>query len=586
MTAYVAEMSAAWHAWAQWGRPAHPSLRVVFAMLAGLAPLHAERLAARGGPAHAVHDPLTFFDTSSYGPRAIDAMLRVVGVDRLLYGSDRPVVAPVPLSALGAAAEHALTVTNPERVAMSELDGSALEPSSASWRRRRSAGRTSSRHSPDQRHYEELRRDDDVAVWLICWMDDHDTGFHDHDLSGGAVAVVAGDVAEDRLALGGSPVTRDVRLGRGVPLQRGGHPPRAPHRRAAGGDDPRLLAAAVAHGRLRGPAGRRVAPPLALLRRGVAPAELKAPEHLSVRASRATPHLGSCRGSPEEGGVSTAMERKQDRSPDVERAAQRLGRPRARAALVAKRLLDVLLALAMVVALLPLFADRGRAARVRRRRGWLERRTRLGRHGRPVVLSRFRELPGGAFGRALERIGARELPLLFAVLRGRLSFVGPRARAARHRRRPHRPAAADGAGADGAGAARLRRRRQTARSTTPTSSAGRCGPTRGCWPGAARSFTRACRRAARRPRACTASSAAISVGPLDQRRRGEAHERDEEEPDALGLGLREAEHGGDRDHGEDRHRLRRAARAAARATRSARRGSSRNAVGEPNSQYA
>ena len=35
------------------------TLRVVFAMLAGLAPLHAERLAARGGPSEAVHDPLT-----------------------------------------------------------------------------------------------------------------------------------------------------------------------------------------------------------------------------------------------------------------------------------------------------------------------------------------------------------------------------------------------------------------------------------------------------------------------------------------------------------------------------------------------
>jgi hypothetical protein len=115
LTAYVAEMSAAWHAWAQWGRPAHPRLKVVFAMLAGLAPLHAERLAARGGPAEAVHDPLTAFDTSSYGPRAIDAMLRVVGVDRLLYGSDRPVVEPTPLTSLGAAAEHALYVTNPER---------------------------------------------------------------------------------------------------------------------------------------------------------------------------------------------------------------------------------------------------------------------------------------------------------------------------------------------------------------------------------------------------------------------------------------------------------------------------------------
>jgi lipopolysaccharide/colanic/teichoic acid biosynthesis glycosyltransferase len=57
--------------------------------------------------------------------------------------------------------------------------------------------------------------------------------------------------------------------------------------------------------------------------------------------------------------------------------------------------------------------------------GFIEQRTRLGRHGRPVVLTRFRELPGGAFGRLLERIGARELPLLLAVVRGRLSFVGP-----------------------------------------------------------------------------------------------------------------------------------------------------------------
>jgi lipopolysaccharide/colanic/teichoic acid biosynthesis glycosyltransferase len=119
------------------------------------------------------------------------------------------------------------------------------------------------------------------------------------------------------------------------------------------------------------------------------------------------------------------MERKLDRSPDVERAAARLARPRARFGLAAKRLLDIVLALAMLVALLPLllvvvtllaFAGEG----------WLEQRVRLGRHGRPVVLSRFRELPGGGFGHALERVGARELPLLVAVLRGRLSFVGPR----------------------------------------------------------------------------------------------------------------------------------------------------------------
>jgi hypothetical protein len=115
LTAYVAEMNEAWHWWAAFGRAQFPELRVIFAMLAGLAPLHAERLAARGGPADAVHDPLTFFDTSSYGPRAVDAMLRAVGVDRLLYGSDVPVVEPVALG-LGEAVEHALTVANPERI--------------------------------------------------------------------------------------------------------------------------------------------------------------------------------------------------------------------------------------------------------------------------------------------------------------------------------------------------------------------------------------------------------------------------------------------------------------------------------------
>ena len=65
-----------------------------------------------------------------------------------------------------------------------------------------------------------------------------------------------------------------------------------------------------------------------------------------------------------------------------------------------------------------------------------------------MVLTRFRELPGGAVGRWLERAGARELPLLLTVLRGRLSFVGPRVVAARDRRRTHRAATADGAGPD------------------------------------------------------------------------------------------------------------------------------------------
>ncbi|MBS1889453.1 MAG: cysteine dioxygenase family protein [Actinobacteria bacterium] len=57
-------------------------------------------------------------------------------------------------------------------------------------------------HDPDRRTYAQLLRDRHLDVWVLCWSRDHDTGFHDHDLSAGAVAVVAGSVREDRLALG------------------------------------------------------------------------------------------------------------------------------------------------------------------------------------------------------------------------------------------------------------------------------------------------------------------------------------------------------------------------------------------------
>ena len=113
LTDYVAAMQTAWHAFAVWGRPAHPRLRVCFAMLAGLAPLHRERLVARGGRADS--DPRVFLDTSSYGARAVDAVIREVGVDRLVHGSDRPVIAARELP-LGDAVEVALRERNPSRL--------------------------------------------------------------------------------------------------------------------------------------------------------------------------------------------------------------------------------------------------------------------------------------------------------------------------------------------------------------------------------------------------------------------------------------------------------------------------------------
>ena len=96
LTDYVDQMQAAWLTFATIGRRDHPDLEVVFAMLAGGAPLLSERLASRGAPAVDLHDPNTFYETSSYGPAAVEMMARRVGETQLLYGSDRPVVEPVP----------------------------------------------------------------------------------------------------------------------------------------------------------------------------------------------------------------------------------------------------------------------------------------------------------------------------------------------------------------------------------------------------------------------------------------------------------------------------------------------------------
>ncbi len=94
LTGYVAGMQAAWLAFLVAGRPRHPRLRVVFSMLAGLAPLHVERLSSRGASCAAMRDRLMFYETSSYGPAAVSMLEAVVGAQQLLYGSDRPIVEP------------------------------------------------------------------------------------------------------------------------------------------------------------------------------------------------------------------------------------------------------------------------------------------------------------------------------------------------------------------------------------------------------------------------------------------------------------------------------------------------------------
>jgi hypothetical protein len=111
---YTTQLQAAWWAWQAVGRSLLPHLRICFVAGAGLAPLHYERSAARGGP-ELLADRDTFVDTSSYGRVGLDSLVRVLGVDALVLGSDRPYSAPTD-PGLGAAATHAVRVANPQRL--------------------------------------------------------------------------------------------------------------------------------------------------------------------------------------------------------------------------------------------------------------------------------------------------------------------------------------------------------------------------------------------------------------------------------------------------------------------------------------
>jgi hypothetical protein len=65
----------------------------------------------------------------------------------------------------------------------------------------------------DERVYVSLHRDAHVDVWLLCWTPVNDTGWHDHDISSGAVAVVAGELVENNLRVGSPSLETRVRAG-------------------------------------------------------------------------------------------------------------------------------------------------------------------------------------------------------------------------------------------------------------------------------------------------------------------------------------------------------------------------------------
>jgi predicted metal-dependent enzyme (double-stranded beta helix superfamily) len=89
-----------------------------------------------------------------------------------------------------------------------DLDRAALRTVVSDLAARPAAWRPLVAHDADRRRFEQLWRDEHLDVWVISWMHGHDTGFHDHDVSQGAVAVVAGAILEERLVLGGPPLAR------------------------------------------------------------------------------------------------------------------------------------------------------------------------------------------------------------------------------------------------------------------------------------------------------------------------------------------------------------------------------------------
>lgn len=117
---YVGQMQVAYAAWLADGTSRWPGLPVVFAILAGGAPIQLERLAGRGLDVRSVLEADVYFDTASYGSRALELCLATYGVGRVVYGSDVPVIDPRPtlrqVRRFGDAVTAALCEDNPGRL--------------------------------------------------------------------------------------------------------------------------------------------------------------------------------------------------------------------------------------------------------------------------------------------------------------------------------------------------------------------------------------------------------------------------------------------------------------------------------------
>ena len=65
-------------------------------------------------------------------------------------------------------------------------------------------------HLPGERHCASLLANEHVGIWVISWLPGHDTGWHDHAGSAGAVAVATGVVREERPAEGAERIALEA----------------------------------------------------------------------------------------------------------------------------------------------------------------------------------------------------------------------------------------------------------------------------------------------------------------------------------------------------------------------------------------
>jgi len=60
----------------------------------------------------------------------------------------------------------------------------------------------------EHRRYELVYEDDRMDAWVLSWMPDQGTGFHDHYISSVGLSVACGTVREDLMVYGTEPQTR------------------------------------------------------------------------------------------------------------------------------------------------------------------------------------------------------------------------------------------------------------------------------------------------------------------------------------------------------------------------------------------